>query len=418
MNFGRGGRYSGGRFRGGRGDRGGRGGRGYDSRDMPMNTSQVDGGEVALFGYCKFYAKDGECRNGDRCKFGHNITWSSTKSQETKSQDSIKSLNVLNIESTLILSGSIDSTIKVWNLKSRSAQHIEASLQHTIPTTGPVQTIEVNRNIIMWSAEEPLPFAPEVSMSTVHCLFNPSDSVTATLKRSQELPYTHPMQVRAFQVATSGSNMFVFTAGGEGNISVWIYDATELCFKHLKMLEGHVRAVTCLVMNDSHLWSGSIDTTIRVWDINTYNCLGTITRANGGHKDVLTCMVLVPGVPENGRNREPFIASGGGDGELHLWAVNADHMYSCNHTSVIASLAVFQDTLGGEQCLIIGLIDGRILIRSCVTMSLLLSMDGAAHSNQTVWSIVTIGHSCFASAGESGALVVWKVQTPLTDRSG
>jgi hypothetical protein len=71
-------------------------------------------------------------------------------------------------------------------------------------------------------------------------------------------------------------------------------------------------------------------------------------------------------------------------------------------------------TCVGPGSLIIGLVDGRVLLRSAVTMELLISLDGQLQQNKPVWSIASVGQSCFAAAGESGFFVVFRTQQALT----
>ena len=67
--------------------------------------------------------------------------------------------------------------------------------------------------------------------------------------------------------------------------------------------------------------------------------------------------------------------------------------------------------------LIIGLVDGRVLIRSAATMDLLAQLDGSFHKNQPVWSILNMGSNNFAVAGDSGVFVVFHLNKALAQAS-
>ena len=151
-------------------------------------------------------------------------------------------------------------------------------------------------------------------------------------------------------------------------IRTWRYDAAARKFEHLALLEGHLRAVTCVLLNGTHifciylssycrlkidfdldscLWSGSVDRTIRVWEVGTGKCLGVLTKANGGngHSEAVSCLTLIPPTSAGG---DAYIASGGGDGDVKLWKTNGEYVHSCSHGVFITALNTFQDSMGGK----------------------------------------------------------------------
>lgn len=170
---------------------------------------------------------------------------------------------------------------------------------------------------------------------------------------------------------------------------------------------------------DGQLWSGSTDYSIRVWEIGSGRCLGVLkgaTAANPagtGHTNAVSCLALLPAA-EGG---EPYIASGGFDGEVKIWRTNGEFAHSCSHGAMVTCLSVFQDALGGVPLLMVGLLDGRVLMRSVLTMELLVSIDGQMHQNRPVWDILNVGQSCFATAGDSGFIAVCRVVQPITGAS-
>ncbi len=100
--------------------------------------------------------------------------------------------------------------------------------------------------------------------------------------------------------------------------------------------------------SESYLWSGSVDRTLRVWEVGTGKCLGVLSGANGGpgHKDAISCLEFVPAAaPSN----EAYIASGGGEGDVKLWKTNGEFVHSCSHTSFVTALKTWQDSLGGKH---------------------------------------------------------------------
>lgn len=174
-------------------------------------------------------------------------------------------------------------------------------------------------------------------------------------------------------MAKTDGTMYVVTSGGDGNIRTWRHDAASNKFEHLALLEGHVRAVTCLLLcgeahvsrfatlfprdlvsfvlsssvSESYLWSGSVDRTVRVWDVGTGKCIGVLSAAGGGHghKDAVSCMELIPAAAPGS---DAYIATGAGDGEVKLWKANGEFVHTVSHTSFVTALRTFQDTMGGN----------------------------------------------------------------------
>ena len=68
----------------------------------------------------------------------------------------------------------------------------------------------------------------------------------------------------------------------------------------------------------------------------------------------------------------------------------------------------------GIQVLLIGLLEGTIVIRSCITMKVLFCLK-IAHT-LTIWSIIDLGQSCFAAGSEEGNINVWKIDKALIDK--
>ena len=314
---------------------------------------------------------------------------------------------------TRVITGSEEPVVKVWNLTTDPP-----SADMALNTAGGVTKVEVNGPTIMWATEEPLPGdGPGVPVGMVHLLDIASQN-TLPIKRSNEMPYTHPQPVRSIAIGASGSVPYVVTAGTEGSIMAWRFENGQ--FVKLSHCEGHIRAVTCLLIHNDVVWSGSGDRTLRVWDISTGMNVGTISAAPGnpnGHADAVSCLASIPASAASGG--ESYVVSGSIDGDTKLWKSDGSFVYTCNNGAGVTSMCYFQDALGGVPSLIIGLFDSRIVIRSCSTMALLLTLDSSISlCNGSVWSVVDLGgQSCFASGGDDGKVIMWQVQSALNDVS-
>jgi WD40 repeat protein len=405
---GRGGRFGG--FQGGHsgGGGGGRGGRGRGRGRGGGGGGGGGGGphDQEMYRICAFFARTGNCRNNTNCQFVHGMV--QVGFQVKASEKCVRSLAMVAMpDGPRLITGSVDQSVKVWNLTSDPP-----SQDMVKSTNGTVGHVEVNGSTIMWSVDESLMGdAPGVPVGVVH-LLDVNTGTTLPIYRSPEMPYTHPQEVRSIAIAIADNTPFVITAGGEGTVTVWRFDAGK--FIEMRRMEGHIRAVTALVIHENLVWSGSADRTLRVWDIGTGKCVGVIGSAPGnpnGHSDIVSCMVKIPVLAAD---NETYMCSGSMDGSVKLWKANGEFAFSCSHSDKVTSLGYCEE-LGGLQALIVGLINGTLIVRSCVSMNILFKLDNTICHTNCIWSIQPLGHSCFAVAGEDGQLIMWRVLSAIQD---
>ena len=60
------------------------------------------------------------------------------------------------------------------------------------------------------------------------------------------------------------------------------FDEAQRCFNPLSLLEGHLREVTSLLLvgDPPNLWSSSADHTVRVWEMSSGKCLGSLAHSD------------------------------------------------------------------------------------------------------------------------------------------
>nr|XP_011459760.1 PREDICTED: zinc finger CCCH domain-containing protein 48-like [Fragaria vesca subsp. vesca] len=90
-------------------------------------------------------------------------------------------------------------------------------------------------------------------------------------------------QVHAMEVG----NEMLFAGTQEGIIVVWTDGPEDNPFQLAAPLEGHTGAVLCLKVEADRLYSGSVDHTIRVWALNTLQCIMTLDT----HSDAVTSLI-------------------------------------------------------------------------------------------------------------------------------
>jgi len=63
----------------------------------------------------------------------------------------------------------------------------------------------------------------------------------------------------------------LISAGADGRVCVWSLDDNTLLFS----IDAHNSAVTCLVSDDEHIYSGS-ESSVKMWDMNTGKFLSEV----------------------------------------------------------------------------------------------------------------------------------------------
>ena len=84
-------------------------------------------------------------------------------------------------------------------------------------------------------------------------------------------------------------------------IRVWDLNTLEC----VKVLEGHSEAVLALAVGNGNLISGSYDTTVRFWDLQNFRCI----RKCDGHTDAVRVLTA------DGQH----VFSGAYDGSIGVW---------------------------------------------------------------------------------------------------
>ncbi|KAF2290376.1 hypothetical protein GH714_012457 [Hevea brasiliensis] len=159
-------------------------------------------------------------------------------------------------------------------------------------------------------------FSPSSSDRTVHVwdcdtdqsiiVINLGDKIWALISEGPWIFVSLPNSVKAWNIETATEvNLdgpigqvyamavayvvdMLFAGAQDGAILAW-KESTEnpKPFELVSSLKGHTTAVICLTIGKNRLCSGSMDNTIRVWDLNTLQCIHTLS----GHNDVVTSLI-------------------------------------------------------------------------------------------------------------------------------
>lgn len=185
----------------------------------------------------------------------------------------------------------------------------------------------------------------------------------------------------------------LFAGVQDGSILAW---KTNLVSNHIELavtLKGHSSAVISLVVGRHRLYSGSEDETIRVWDVNTLQCLQTIN----GHNNFVTSLLCW----------DNYLLSGSLDNTLKVWAAtesgSLEVVYVAKEEYGILALSGMKDS-EGKPILFCSCKDNVVRLYELPTFS----ERGRIFSNAEIQTVETGIDGLFFTGDAKGKLSVWK----------
>ncbi len=180
-------------------------------------------------------------------------------------------------------------------------------------------------------------------------------------------------------------------ASGSRDNSIKLWDVqTGQC---VQTLQGHSKEVTALTMlGDGRLASGSNDKSIKLWDVKTGQCVQTL-KGHSSHVYALTML-------GDGR-----LASGSTDKSIKLWDVKTGQCVQTlqGHSGTVKAL-----TLLGDGRLASGSYDKSIKLWDVQTGQCVQTLQG--HEN-VVFALTLLGNGRLASGSWDNSIKLWDVQT-------
>ncbi|KAI9126012.1 hypothetical protein K1719_003430 [Acacia pycnantha] len=190
-------------------------------------------------------------------------------------------------------------------------------------------------------------------------------------------------------------NDTLFAGAMDGVIYAWRPSSeANFPFKPLAMLNGHSKAVVCLTGGrGDRLYSGSVDHSIKVWDLNTLQCMMTLK----GHTDVVTSLICW----------DQYLLSSSMDGTVKVWGATKKEtlevVYTHNEKNGVVRMNGMIDAKGKHT-----------LFCSCSNHSVGLyemptfEARGRLFSKQEIRVIEEGPDGLFFTGDGTGLLTVWK----------
>ncbi|KAG8748678.1 hypothetical protein FRC10_000069 [Ceratobasidium sp. 414] len=220
----------------------------------------------------------------------------------------------LNYDSNVLASGSVDTTVKVWNFR-----------------TGECFTLRGHRDWVnavqLWDGPGSIPQckgSQEVELDPGKMLFSASDDGVIRLwdlnLRTCVQQFTgHVGQVQSIKIVMldggcrgdkeqggdkgkSGPVPVLISGSLDNTIRIWDVESG----KARKTLFGHIEGVWSVQSDKLRVVSAGHDRTIKVWNHGDGNCIATLV----GHRGAVTCLAL----------GDDKIVSGSDDGDVRIWS--------------------------------------------------------------------------------------------------
>ncbi|KAK6930644.1 WD40 repeat [Dillenia turbinata] len=185
----------------------------------------------------------------------------------------------------------------------------------------------------------------------------------------------------------------LFTGAQDGTIYAWKFNPESNSFQGPALLKGHEGAVVSLVVGANRLYSGSMDHNIKVWDVDTLQCIQTLN----GHSAVVMSLLFW----------DQHLFSCSLDNTVKVWAAsedcNVEVIYTHNEEDGVLALC--------------GALDAEakpVLLCSCNDNSIHLyelpsfSERGRIYATQEIRSIHIGSGGLLFTGDEAGLVTVWK----------
>eukprot|EP01094_Clydonella_sp_ATCC50884_P024986 TRINITY_DN6413_c0_g1_i2.p1 TRINITY_DN6413_c0_g1~~TRINITY_DN6413_c0_g1_i2.p1 ORF type:complete len:364 (-),score=79.90 TRINITY_DN6413_c0_g1_i2:27-1118(-) len=259
----------------------------------------------------------------------------------------------LSPDERLLISGSADTTVKVWEVESRKCRFTlegHQDIVHGVGINGAHIVSGSDRNIKVWDIHSGKCLrtfdAHDNTVCSLVCragyIFSGSFSEIKVWDRHYSGIHTlrgHNHWVRAICVwnnllftgsynrilvydindnfqckatVTENCGSIYSIAVGNGKLMagtyenlIYVWDVETLHSPNI--LHGHTGAVYSLAVRDSKCFSGSYDTTVRVWNLDTMQCLQTLSEHSSSVEAVISATY------------SSTIFTGAGDALIHMW---------------------------------------------------------------------------------------------------
>ncbi|KAF6041358.1 hypothetical protein EB796_000312 [Bugula neritina] len=234
-----------------------------------------------------------------------------------------KTVRCLHLSGNRLVSGSKDCTLKVWEMEKKENWSSIACKATMIGHSDAVRSVDV--------------CGERVISGSYDCLIKLWDIKTGACLNTLR-GHTAPI------LCVQSDDDKIISGSADTCIKIWDYSGS--C---LQTLTGHRDSVACLQFDSKRIISGSFDWTIRVWDINTGEHIRTIDwRTAEGHNRAVRCLQA---------DDQRFL-SGSDDKTIKVWNIETgERLVTLRSTGYGITCLQFSDTR-----IVSGSYDNKVLL--------------------------------------------------------
>ncbi|MCT7994495.1 serine/threonine-protein kinase [Laspinema olomoucense] len=273
----------------------------------------------------------------------------------------------------ILVTGSWDKTIKVWNVAT--GQLLRTLMGHQEAVWSVAVTAD-GKTLASGSSDQQIKIWNLPTGQLIHTLTGHSNWVAA--------------------VDLSPDGTLIASGSSDKTIKVWSVQSGEL----IHTLQGHRYAVTCIAFtpDGKTLVSGSGDKTLKIWSLTTGECFSTFT----GHRASVTCLAISP----DGKTG----VSGDVKQTLCVWDLETQRLsYTLTgHSGTIWSVAIAPD---GEQ-FVSSSRDKTVKIWNLQTGELRSTLMG--HRSAINGVAIAPSGKVLVSASHDQTIKIWRSASPLS----
>ncbi|XLU44605.1 hypothetical protein S245_039419 [Arachis hypogaea] len=315
---------------------------------------------------CKSWMTD-NCVDGDLCQNLHSWFYGDGFSTLAKLHEHNKAITgiALPAGSNKLISGSTDGTVRAWDCNTGRC----------------VNMIHLNSQVTSLISEGPWIFA---GVKNAVKAWNIQTGADVTLDGPKG-------QVLSLNVGND-----ILLAGAEDGVIYAWRCSFESPFKMVATLSGHSKPVVCLAIG-SHkmLYSGSMDHSIKVWDLDTLQCTMTLN----GHTDFVTSLICW----------DNYLLSGSSDCTVNVWVCTEEGTLEVTytHTHENAVIGLYGMTDAEAKPILFCSCKDNSIPTYCVCFYRFLER-GRLFTRQEVRSFQIGPGGLFFTGDGTGLLNVWK----------
>mmetsp|Transcript_42453 Transcript_42453/g.51475 ORF Transcript_42453/g.51475 Transcript_42453/m.51475 type:complete len:597 (+) Transcript_42453:320-2110(+) len=278
-----------------------------------------------------------------------------------------ESMNCVQFDDKLLVSGSLDKTLRVWDLQTWEARHVLTGHEATVWCLQYVHNILVSasgdKTLRVWCLQKGECLRVlEGHNGDVYCLQFDGETVVSgsrdgTLRVWNTISgkCRHLLQGHTdYVLGVKFEKDCIVSCSSDNTLRMWSMESGQCT----RVFQGHSDSVWCMQFNQTILVSGSDDNKLRVWDMSSGACLHVLE----GHSDHVYCLQLEGNT----------LVSGSDDSTLRVWDIVSG---KCRHTLKGHDSSVWCLQLEGTT-LISGSGDGTICIWDVPTGSCLRQLRG------------------------------------------